>query len=144
MSRLDSNRFRLGSAATALAVLGGCASFEFGGSSIEGASPAVSGASGTQVIATQWISAPADDWVGVLNNQSGQVLRLFVTSWSQGPLELRAAPAGMAGCAAATTLARRAEAWVLSLNNGCTLQARSRGAQPGMLRIQTEAPRLEP
>ena len=144
MSPIRSLLYRLGVTAATLAALGGCASFEFGGSNdaVLGATGGASG--GTQVVGTQLVSVPVEDWSNVLNNQSGQRLRLFVTLWGQGPLELRGAPAGLSNCAASATLARRGEGLVMALDRGCSLQAQSRGAQPSLLRVQTEGPALGP
>jgi hypothetical protein len=144
MPQFNRRLCRLGAMSVTLAMLGGCASFDFGGSGGEGPG-AVGGASGgTQVVGTQLISVPTEDWSNVLNNQSGQRLRLFVTLWGKGPLELRGAPAAAPHCAAAATLARRGAGAVLVLDKGCSLQAQSRGEEASLLRVQTEGPKLEP
>jgi hypothetical protein len=96
------------------------------------------------VIGTQPILVPADGLYGVLNNQSGQRLRVFATLLGEGPLDVRLAPVASSSCGTADTLSRRGQSLVLVLDKGCALHAQARGLQPSLLRVQTEGPKLDP
>lgn len=130
------------------AVLGGCASFEFGagdGSKVTGgaATPAIQD---TRVIGALQTLVPLNTWSTAFANESGHKARLFVTLITEGPLEFRIQPNATATCSttAPATLAHRGQTWLGVLEPGCGLQAQSHGSLPTLLRVQVESPAFEP